>query len=195
MRSCGDPLDEPVRPGADRPFRHPVAELARGLGRNHHAGAVGKLRQQRRIGLGKLEPHRHRVDDHGGLDRLELGHAARIRRRLVALDVELHRLGIERLAVVEQDAGAQLHRERVAIIRPRPFGRKLPARSGARASTSISLSHSAAITTRSTKLTLCAGSSVAGSACSPMRSVCAGAGDAKTRAAQMTARAQHGGTP
>ena len=125
MRSCAHPFDEPVRPGADRPLRHPVAELARGLGRDHHAGAVGKLRHQRRIGLGKLEPHRHRVDHHGGLDRLELGHAARIGRRLVALDVELHRLGIERLAVVEQDAGAQLHGEREAVGRPRPFGRKL----------------------------------------------------------------------
>jgi hypothetical protein len=46
-------------------------------------------------------------------------------RCLVALDVELHRLGVERLAIVEEDAGAQLHGEREAVGTPRPFGRKL----------------------------------------------------------------------
>jgi hypothetical protein len=56
---------------------------------------------------------------------LELGHPARVGRRLVALDVELHRLGIERLAIVEEDAGAQLQGEREAFGRPRSFGRKL----------------------------------------------------------------------
>ena len=44
--------------------------------------------------------------------------AERARRVHVALDVELHRLGVERLAVVELHAGPQLDHDRAAVRRP-----------------------------------------------------------------------------
>jgi hypothetical protein len=43
----------------------------------------------------------------------------------VPLEVELDRLGIELLAVVEGDAGAQLHRQRLVVGRPLPARREL----------------------------------------------------------------------
>ena len=42
-------LDELVGPGADRMQAELVAGLFRGLRRHHHAGAVGELRDQRRV--------------------------------------------------------------------------------------------------------------------------------------------------
>src|SRR3546814_13182405 len=44
---------------------------------------------------------------------------------LRAFDVGLHRLGVERRAVMEDDALAQVHGQRLAVVRPRPGGGEL----------------------------------------------------------------------
>ena len=51
--------------------------------------------------------------------RFEPGH------RLVPLEVELDRGGVELLAVMERDAGPDLHRQRLAVRRPFPGRREL----------------------------------------------------------------------
>jgi hypothetical protein len=108
-------LDELEGARADRVGAELVARGLRRLGRDHHAGAVGQLRQQRR-------ERRRQVQAHGG------GSTTSTRRHgrqfaapvgagdgLVALDVELDGGGVELLAVVEGHALAQLQRQRLAV--------------------------------------------------------------------------------
>ena len=102
-----DPLLELVRAGADRGIGEGVGvdRLDRGR-RHHHPGAVGELGEERREGLAEDELGGLVVDRLDALDRADVALACRFLKREGALDVELHRLGIERRAVMEDDARA-----------------------------------------------------------------------------------------
>ena len=110
------PLDELVGAGADRLLAELVAGLLRGLRRDHHAGAVGELRDERRERALEVQADGQRIDDLDLLDRRDLGPPERALHRQMALEGELRRLGIERLAVVELDVRAQLDRHRLAVV-------------------------------------------------------------------------------
>ena len=69
--------------------------------------------------------HRVVVDDLERLDRADLGLAVRAGQLQVALDAELDRGGVERLAVLELDALAQLDDEALVAVDPFPLGREL----------------------------------------------------------------------
>ena len=97
----------------------------RRLRRDHHAGAVGERGQDRRERRRQVELDRRRVDDVDARHRPQLAAAVRAGHRLVALDVELDGGGVELLAVVEGDVGAQLDRQRLAVGRPLVAGREL----------------------------------------------------------------------
>ena len=64
----------------------------------------------------EVQAHGQRIDDLDLLDRGELGPAERALHGQVALEGELRRLGVERLAVVELDVRAQLDRHRLAVV-------------------------------------------------------------------------------
>jgi len=116
--ALGHSLDELEGPGAHGPRAEPVAELARRFRRDHHAGAVGEGGDQRHERLGQVEPDGEIVDDVDALDLADLALAERARHRQMAFDVEAHRLGVERLAVVELDARAQPDHDRAAARGP-----------------------------------------------------------------------------
>ena len=101
-----------------------VAQRRQRLRRGHHAAAVGEDADQGRIGLRQPE------DDGGpvGLDRpdrAELGLPPGFGHGLRALDVELDRCPVHRLAVMEDGVAPKLHGEGERIVRPRPFGGQL----------------------------------------------------------------------
>ena len=120
-----DALDELVGAGADRLQGELVACRLGRLGRHHHAGAVGQLGEQRREGLLEVELDGERVDRLDALDRGELGLAERALHVHVPLETVLGGLGVERLAVVEFHAGAQLQHDRLAVGRGLAAQRKL----------------------------------------------------------------------
>src|SRR5713101_4955814 len=62
-------LDEFVGPGADRLEAEPVARLLGGLGGQHHAGAIGELRDQRRERRLQHDPDGQRIDCLDAIDR------------------------------------------------------------------------------------------------------------------------------
>ena len=97
-----------------------VQEL-RGIGR---AGTVREQKDQRREGTRDIDAQRVRIDHLGAGDGFHLRLADRIGRRLVALDIGGDGRGIERRAVLEGDALAQMHRQRQAIRRPLPRRRE-----------------------------------------------------------------------
>ena len=70
-------LDELVGAGAHRMQAEPVARGFRRPRRDHHAGAVGELRDQRRERRFEREADRERVDDFDAIDRGELRLAER----------------------------------------------------------------------------------------------------------------------
>lgn len=96
-----------------------------GLGRNHHAGAIGKLRQQRRERRGEVKAHRRLIDDVDPGHRSELAAAIRSGHVLVPLDVVLDRRRVEFLAVVKGHALTQVDRQRLVIGRPFVAGGEL----------------------------------------------------------------------
>ena len=120
-----DALDELERARADRLGAELVALGLRRLGRDHHAGAVGQHREQRRERRRQVEPHRLRVDHVDAGHRRQLAAPVRAGHGLVALDVELDRRGVELLAVVEGHAAAQLDGQRLVVGRPFVAGREL----------------------------------------------------------------------
>jgi hypothetical protein len=67
-----DALDETIGTGADGMQREPVARRLGGLGRHHHAGAIGELRDQWRVRCLEDELDRQRVDDVDMIDRRNL---------------------------------------------------------------------------------------------------------------------------
>ena len=171
MRSCATRstnLNGPEHTGLAPNFS-PAACAA--FGDTIMPGAVGELREQRRERRRQVEPHRHRVDHVDARHQRELAAAVGALHRLVALDVELDRRGVELLAVVERDAGAQLDRQRLVVRRPLVARWRAAARSSSFSSMSNSLSHSAANTMRPTKVRASVGSSTSGSSARPKRSV------------------------
>jgi hypothetical protein len=116
-----DALDELVGAGADRLGRDVGPEALR---RQHHAGAVGELGEQRGVRALQLEDQRRSIGRADALDRGELGFAQRIRQGHRPFDIGLGRLGVEALAVMELGVGAQLHGQRQAVGRERPLGRE-----------------------------------------------------------------------
>ena len=112
-----DPLDEPVGPGADRLQRELVARCFGRLGRDHHAGAIGELGEQGREGLLEVELDGQRIDHVDAVDQRQLGLAERAPHGEVAVEAVLGGLGVERLAVVEVDAGPELDGQRLAVGR------------------------------------------------------------------------------
>src|SRR5579883_869359 len=104
----GHALDEFVGAGANGMSREVLALRLGRLGRQHHAGAVGQCREQRRERRGEIELDRLVVNHLDALDGADLAFAVRAFEVEVALDVELDRLGVERGAVLEEHALAQL---------------------------------------------------------------------------------------
>ena len=92
-----------------------VAFLSCRLGRNHHAGAVGELRDQRRVGRLQHQPDGQGIDHLDVIDIGEFRFAERSRKRHVPLDREFRGLRIERFAVLEFHAGPKLDRHRLAV--------------------------------------------------------------------------------
>ena len=120
-----DTLDEAEWARAHGLHAELVAGFLRCLGRHHHAGAVGKLGQQRRERRRQVQAHGHRVDHIDAGDRREFAAPIRSGHRLVPLDVELGGGGVELLAVVEGDTRPQLDRQRLAVRRPLITGGEL----------------------------------------------------------------------
>jgi hypothetical protein len=111
------PLDEFERPGADRM----IGEIGAGLlrrGRRHHHAAVGKRPHQRHERRLEVDPDRRVVQHVGALDGADLALPAGAREGQVALEIELHRLGVERRPVLEPHAFAQLEGDRPIVRRP-----------------------------------------------------------------------------
>ena len=120
-----DPLDETERPRAHRLDAELVAGILRGLGRDHHAGAVGELREQRGERRRQVQAHGHRIHNVDARHRRKLAAPVRSGHRLVPLDVELGGRSVEFLAVVERNARPQLDRQRLAVRRPFVAGGEL----------------------------------------------------------------------
>jgi hypothetical protein len=169
-------LDELVGARADRLGAELVALGLRRLGRDHHAGAVGQLRQQRREGRRQVQAHGGRVDHVHAGHRRQLAAAVRARDVLVALDVELDGGGVELLAVVEGHALAQLQ---VSALLSATIGSWWPAAARWQLLVDVEqLVAQAGEHHRPTKLRASDGSSTSGSSARPTRSVWAGAGEA-----------------
>ncbi len=127
-------------------------------------------------------------------DRRQLAAPDRAGHRLVPLQAELDRLGVELLAVVELHAVAQLDRQRLAVGRPLPATVASCGTMFSFSSMSNSLSHSAANTMRPTKVRASVGSSTSGSSARPMRRVCAERRRRVRGCGQRPARCRRGGS-
>ena len=120
-----DALDEAERPGADRLGDELVAGFPHGLRADHHAGAVGQLRDQRRERRLEQQADRERIGDLDLVDLRQLGPTERALHRHVPVERELRRFGVERLAVVEFHAWPQLDGDGLAVFRGRVREREL----------------------------------------------------------------------
>ena len=112
-----DALGQRERAGAGQMLRHIAAERLR---RDDHAGAIRQHGDQRRVGLRQMQAHGVGIDHLHRGDRLQLALAHALGRGAIALQVGLHRVGVERLAVVEFHAVAQRERQRQIVRRPFP---------------------------------------------------------------------------
>ncbi len=110
-------FDEFVGAGANRTQPELVAGLLRRLGRHHHAGAVGELRDQRRVGRFQHQLDGEGIDDVDMIDRCQFRFAERARDRQMPLQRKLCGLRIEGLAVVKLDAGPELDGDFLAVGR------------------------------------------------------------------------------
>ena len=108
-------LDELIGTGADGLLAELVAGLLSGLGRDHHAGPVGQLGQQRRIGILQQQPDGRRIHHLDLVDGRDLGPAERALHGQMPLERKLHSLRVHRLAVMEFDARAKLDRDRLSV--------------------------------------------------------------------------------
>ncbi|GCC49597.1 hypothetical protein chiPu_0033867, partial [Chiloscyllium punctatum] len=86
-----------------------------GRRRHHHAGAIGEDARQRGVRRFQLQRHLLRPGDHDRVDREQIGLDVRLRIAPVAIEVELDGLRIERRAVMEGDAGADVEHQRIGI--------------------------------------------------------------------------------
>ena len=118
------PLGEFVGAGAHRMLAELVARRLSRLGRNDHPGTVGQLRQQRGERLVEHQLYRVVVDDLDRFERADLALAVRARQGEVALETKLHRLGVQRLAIVKLDALTQLHRHGLVVVAEFPLRRQ-----------------------------------------------------------------------
>ncbi len=126
------PFDKFEGPGTRRVAAEIGPVLLDRLGRGDQAGRIGEVRQERRVGRVQGEDDGHVV---GGLDALDRAEEEAQRERpgvvigvvLVenAIEVELHRLGVQRAAVVEGHALAQLEGVDGAVVADLPaFGQR-----------------------------------------------------------------------
>ena len=101
-------FDEFVRTGADRAQPELVAGLLGRLGRHHHPGAIGELRDQRRVGRLQRQLDGEGIDDVDMIDSCQFRFPERAGKCQMALQRKLCSLRIEGLAVVKLDAGPEL---------------------------------------------------------------------------------------
>jgi hypothetical protein len=114
----GDPLDEFERPRADRMQAEILARGFRRFRRNHHARAVGELRDPRRRRLLQHHAHGQRIDHLDMVGGEDFAAPEAAREIQVALQAVPHRRGVHLLAVLEQHASSQMENQRLRI---RPF--------------------------------------------------------------------------
>ena len=95
------------------------------LRRNHHAGAIGQHRQQRRERRRQVQAGGQVIQHIDAGNRRQFAAAVRAGQVLVALDIEFDRRGIEFLAVVEGHALAQLQGQGLVVRRPGIGSRQL----------------------------------------------------------------------
>ncbi len=86
------------------------------FGRDHDAGAVGELREQRRRRSLQVELHSERIDDVDAVDRADLAAPHAALRGEVADQLVLHRIGIEFFSILELDAVADVDDEVCRIL-------------------------------------------------------------------------------
>ena len=109
------PLDEFERAGADGMLGEVLALLRRDLGRQDHAGPIGKLGEECARWRFQADPDRHRIDDVDMIDQRDLALAVAAGHRQVPLQRRVHCIGVERLAILEADAGPQMDHQRLRI--------------------------------------------------------------------------------
>src|SRR5215831_8288269 len=123
--ALGHALHELVGPRAHRLGPETVAELLGRLGRDHHARAIGEGSEERNERLGEVEADGEVVDDVHALDLADLRLAEGAGRVEMTLDVEAHRLRVERLPVVELHARPQLEDDGALVGSPLVAGGEL----------------------------------------------------------------------
>ena len=101
-------LGEAEGAGADGVQAELVASGLGRLGRDHDAGAVGELGEQLRGGGLQVQLDRQRIDDVDAIDRADLATAHAAFGVEVAHQLVFRRLGVEFLAVLEEDVGTQV---------------------------------------------------------------------------------------
>ena len=114
-----DPPDDPVRAGPDRIGGDVGRALVLHVARRHHVDDAGELGVEN--GVGRLRPDvdGQVVDDVDALDGADPTDVLGLRRRVEhPLDVPLHDLGVEGLAVGELDPLAELELPRALVDQP-----------------------------------------------------------------------------
>ena len=106
-----NPLDEAERPGADGLQPEIRALRLRRLRREDDPGAVGKLRQKRRIRCLQYQLDGQRIDHLDRLDVVDLAAPQAARHRQVTIQRIFHRIRIELLAILKQHARPQMENE------------------------------------------------------------------------------------
>ena len=107
----GDALDEAERAGTDGVEAEILAGGRGGLGGDDHAGAVGQHGDERGEGLFEHDADGEGVDDLRPFHGADLVAAEAAREVLVAVEGVFDGCGVERLVVVEADAGADVDEE------------------------------------------------------------------------------------
>ena len=109
------PFDEFVGTGADRAQPEFVAGLLCGLGRHHHACAVGELRDQRRVGGLQYQLDGEGIDDIDMINGREFRLSEGARECQMPFQRKLCGFRSEGLAVVKLDAGPELDGHFLAV--------------------------------------------------------------------------------
>ena len=103
--------------GADRFIDELVPGLLHGFRRDHHAGAVGELRDQWRERRLQQEPHGQRIDDFDFFNLRKLRLALGVLLGQTAVEGELHGVGVEGLTILKFHVRAQLDRNGLSVRR------------------------------------------------------------------------------
>src|SRR5262249_50400009 len=104
------------RPRTHRLGAEFFAERLRRLGRDHHAGAISELRQERRKGILERETNGIGINDVDFVERGDIALALRAGQGGMSLQAELGCLGVEIRSVVEFYTLAQGDRQSLAIV-------------------------------------------------------------------------------